>query len=201
MGLFDKKKCDICGGKIGLLGNRKLDDGNMCSDCAKELSPYTTDRRKTSVSDIKDHLAYRQANKAEVAALNVTLSIGEYCKMHIDEEAGKFVVSSSDKWRSENPDVISFSKVKLFSATRQENKTELMRKDNDGKSVSYSPRQYKYDYDFYITLTIDSPYFDEIRFRLNTFLVPAESKDFAKMDAIQDEIIDYFHHMQVARKS
>lgn len=24
MGLFDKKNCDICGDKIGLLGNRKL---------------------------------------------------------------------------------------------------------------------------------------------------------------------------------
>ena len=25
MGLFDKKYCDICGEKIGLLGNRKLE--------------------------------------------------------------------------------------------------------------------------------------------------------------------------------
>ena len=29
MGLFDKKYCDICGEKIGLLGNRKLDNGNQ----------------------------------------------------------------------------------------------------------------------------------------------------------------------------
>ena len=36
MGLFDKKVCDICGEKIGLLGNRKLDDGNLCKDCAKK---------------------------------------------------------------------------------------------------------------------------------------------------------------------
>ena len=40
MGLFDKKFCDICGDKIGLLGNRKLEDGNMCKDCAKKLSPF-----------------------------------------------------------------------------------------------------------------------------------------------------------------
>jgi len=33
MGLFDKKYCDICGEKIGLLGNRKLEDGNLCKDC------------------------------------------------------------------------------------------------------------------------------------------------------------------------
>ena len=31
MGLFDKKICDICGEKIGLLGNRKLDDGDRKS--------------------------------------------------------------------------------------------------------------------------------------------------------------------------
>ena len=33
MGLFDnlfkKKNCDICGNEIGLLGNRKLEDGNL----------------------------------------------------------------------------------------------------------------------------------------------------------------------------
>ena len=28
MGLFDKKFCDVCGEKIGMLGNRKLEDGN-----------------------------------------------------------------------------------------------------------------------------------------------------------------------------
>ena len=35
MGLFDKKECSICGAKIGLLGNKKLSDGNMCKDCEK----------------------------------------------------------------------------------------------------------------------------------------------------------------------
>ena len=32
MGLFDKKYCDICGAKIGFLGNRKLEDGSLCKD-------------------------------------------------------------------------------------------------------------------------------------------------------------------------
>ncbi len=30
MGLFDKKNCDICGEKIGIMGRRKLDNGNLC---------------------------------------------------------------------------------------------------------------------------------------------------------------------------
>lgn len=38
MGLFDKKYCDVCGERIGLLGNRKLEDGNLCKDCARKLS-------------------------------------------------------------------------------------------------------------------------------------------------------------------
>ena len=46
MGLFDKKYCDVCGAKIGFLGNRKLEDGNLCKDCAGKLSPFFSDRRK-----------------------------------------------------------------------------------------------------------------------------------------------------------
>ena len=37
--LFDKKECSVCGGEIGLLGNRKLEDGNLCKECAAKLSP------------------------------------------------------------------------------------------------------------------------------------------------------------------
>ena len=47
MGLFDKKYCDICGEKIGLLGNRKLENGNLCKNCAKKLSPWFSDRRSS----------------------------------------------------------------------------------------------------------------------------------------------------------
>ena len=53
MGLFDKKNCDICGEKIGLLGNRKLDDGNLCKNCAAKLSPWFEERRHSTVDDIK----------------------------------------------------------------------------------------------------------------------------------------------------
>ena len=51
MGLFDKKNCDICGEKIGLLGNRKLDDGNLCKNCASKLSPWFEERRHSTVED------------------------------------------------------------------------------------------------------------------------------------------------------
>ena len=56
MGLFEKKYCDICGEKIGLLGNRKLEDGNICSKCAAKLSPFFTGRKKSTLDEIKAQL-------------------------------------------------------------------------------------------------------------------------------------------------
>ena len=53
MGLFDKKYCDVCGAKIGFLGNRKLEDGNLCKDCAGKLSPFFSDRRNSTVAEMK----------------------------------------------------------------------------------------------------------------------------------------------------
>ena len=69
MGLFDKKYCDICGEKIGLLGNRKLEDGNLCKDCARKLSPFFSERRSSTVEDIKRQLAYRAENGKEACRL------------------------------------------------------------------------------------------------------------------------------------
>ena len=72
MGLFDKKYCDICGEKIGLLGNCKLDDGNLCKECAQKLSPWFEERRHSTVEEIKRQLAYREQNKELVQKFNVT---------------------------------------------------------------------------------------------------------------------------------
>ena len=67
MGLFDKKYCDICGEKIGFLGNRKLEDGNLCKDCAGKLSPFFSDRRNSTIEEIKAQLAYREDNRNKLA--------------------------------------------------------------------------------------------------------------------------------------
>ncbi len=167
MGLFDKKFCDICGDKIGLLGNRKLEDGNMCKNCAAKLSPFTTDRRRTTLSEIKDHLAYREANKAEVAKFNVTRTFGDRMKVMLDEDARKFIVTSSSRWQNENPDVMSFSQVTGCQSEIRESRSEIYMKDKEGKQVSYNPPRYDIDYDFYLTIHVNSPFFSEIEFKLN----------------------------------
>lgn len=61
--LFEKKQCSVCGGEIGLLGNRKLEDGNLCKNCAKKLSPWFEERRHSTVAEIEQQLAYREENR------------------------------------------------------------------------------------------------------------------------------------------
>ena len=89
MGLFDKKYCDICGSKIGLLGNRKLEDGNLCKDCAKKLSPWFSERRHSTKASIQEQLNYREANREAVAAFHTTRSLGKNTKLLLDEDNRK----------------------------------------------------------------------------------------------------------------
>ena len=174
MGLFDKKYCDICGNKIGLLGNRKLEDGNCCKECAGKLSPFFSERRHSTIESIKEQLAYREANKAEVEKFNVTHTIGSSNKILIDEDMKCFIVTSASKWKEANPDVIPFSSVTGCDTRIDESKSEIMNKDKDGNEVSFRPPHFEYSYNFFAKIYVTNPYFDEIDFRLNTFSVEEE---------------------------
>ena len=187
-GLFDKKTCAICGGDIGLFGNRKLEDGNLCKNCAAKLSPWFTERRSSTVEQIREQLRYREENKAAVAAFHTTSSFGEDTKLLVDEDARKFVVTGASNLNAANPDVLDFSQVTGVSLDIEEDQDEAKTEDKDGKSVSYTPPRYDYSYDFHIVIRVNHPYFDEIRFRLNssnvqttTQPVPAVRKPNAKM--------------------
>ncbi len=168
MGFFDKKYCDICGKEIRFLGNRKLDDGNMCKDCAAKLSHWFTGRKRTSVEAIKEQLAYREKNAEELKSFEPDKIIGDYYKFYIDTKKKCFVVSSlTAKWRQENPDILRFDQVKDMKVTVKEDSDEIFYKDADGKNVSYDPKRYEYDYDFYMHIDVDHKYFDDLDFKLN----------------------------------
>ncbi len=165
--LFEKKICDICGGEIGILGNRKLEDGNCCKNCTKGLSPWFSERRRSTVDDIRAQLDYRDENKQAVAEFHVTRTLGSGTKVLLDEDAMKFIVTGARKWREENPDVLDFSQVTGCDLDIEEDADEEKREDKDGNPVSYNPPRYSYSYDFYMTIRVNHPYFDEMKFRLN----------------------------------
>ena len=168
MGLFDKKYCDICGEKIGLLGNRKLEDGNLCKDCVKKLSPWFSDRRRSTVEDIKGQLAYREENREKAAQFRTTRSFGEDRKVLLDEDHRWFTVTRARDLAEANPDILDFDAITGCRMDIDESRTELTHEDADGKDVSYVPPRYEYSYDFFLIITVRHPYFDEMRFSLNS---------------------------------
>lgn len=165
--IFEKKSCDICGGEIGLLGNRKLEDGNLCKECAKKLSPFFSERRRSTVEQIREQLDYREANKDRVAGFNTTRTLGGDTKVFLDEDAQCFIVTSSLRWRDANPDVMDFSQVTGCDSEVRETRTEIYRENSEGHRESYDPPRYDIDYDVYLTIHVNSPYFDEITFKVN----------------------------------
>ena len=173
MGLFDKKFCDICGEKIGLLGNRKLEDGNMCKDCAKKLSPFFSDRRSSTIDEIKQQLAYREQNKVALKSFRPNLTFGDGKKIYVDMANGNFVVSnySPNNWDDENPDVMALSSIMSCNLKIDEDKDEIYTQGKDGQRVSYNPPRYKFYYNFILEFAVNNPYFDDFRVQLNTFRV------------------------------
>ena len=173
MGLFDKKFCDICGEKIGMLGNRKLEDGNMCKDCAKKLSPFCDDRRHSTLEQMKAHLQYREENKAVLRAFSPTLTLGEDKKIYIDQMKGNFVVSRNrpGSWDEENPDVMPIASITSCGLDIDEDRDEIFMKNGQGQNVSYNPPRYNFYYNFKLKFLVSNPYFDDFEVKLNNFRV------------------------------
>ncbi len=191
MGLFDKKFCDICGEKIGLLGNKKLKDGNMCKNCQAKLSPFFRERRESTINEIKEQLAYREANKAAVAAFHPTLTFGDDTKIYIDEDAKKIAVSRypTTKFAEANPDIIDFSQITALNITIDEDQDEVKYKDQEGNYKSFVPQRFAYSYDFDASFTVNSPYFSEINLQLNSSSVDNDVDTTIELNGLTPEQI------------
>ena len=166
--LFEKKNCDVCGEEIKLLGNRKLEDGNLCKNCASKLSPWFDERRHSTVDQIKEQLSYREANQSKVGSFRGSQVYGQGSqRLYVDTASSRFTVASDKDLSGGNPDILDFSQATACELDIKENKHEEKR-TVDGKSVSYVPPRYKYSYDFYVTIRVNNPYFDEMKFKLNS---------------------------------
>ncbi len=184
MGLFGfgkKKTCDICGAEIGLFGNRKLADGNMCKDCEAKLSEWFDDdaRKDSTVEEIKEQLKYREANKERVARFHTTRSITcDGWTFLFDEDKKQFTVCGDPRdMEDENPDIIDIKDLTGFQLDVDEDQEEIQRevkRGDDYEYVSYNPPRYKYEYDFNYVLNVNNPYFSEMFVGLNDDKVEIE---------------------------
>lgn len=172
-GLIKDKNCDICGETIKLLGNRKLEDGNCCKECASKLSPWFDERRHSTVEQIKSQLDYREKNLEEVKNFAITRTIAaDRWSVLLDENARRFILTRDPrKIGEENPDVIAFSDITGCRMDVDENRKEIKREVKEGeetKSVSYDPPRYEYEYRFHYIINVNNPYFDVMKFDLNS---------------------------------
>lgn len=181
MGLFDrfkKQDCEICGKEVGMLGYKKLEDGEICKDCIKLLSPWFDDRRHSTVDQIKQQISYREENRAALVGFRPTMAFGERYTLRAELNNGvptRFVVERTDNYKEENADIIRFRDVISFNIDVQESKRELMARNSKGEEISYNPPRYEYSYDFYAEIHVNHPYFDEITFQLNRESVALET--------------------------
>ncbi len=182
MGLFDvfkKKDCEICGKEVGMFGYKKLEDGEICKDCVKLLSPWFDDRRHSTVEQIKAQLAYREENRRELASFRPSKTFGERSRIYVEYQNGvpsRFAVTRYDDLMEENADLISFKNVLSFSTDIREDRDEIKRQNANGEMVSYKPPRYNYQYDFHVEIQVDHPYFSEISIRLNDNTIELESE-------------------------
>lgn len=58
-----------------------------------------------------------------------------------------------------------------------ESRTEQKREGPDGKEVCYNPPRYEYSYDFEVIISVNNPYFDEMKFCLNNSSVYIEPQN------------------------
>ena len=80
--MFEKKECAICGTELGLLGKTKINEGYLCKECAGKLSPYFHGYRSSTADDIREQLAYREANAERLAPVFVQPHAHAFCRAH-----------------------------------------------------------------------------------------------------------------------
>ena len=154
-----------------MLGNKKLEDGNCCKECAGKLSPWFDERRHSTVEQIRRQLSAREENRHKLQTWNHDMVFGEYQKLYV-KFLGKipdtFVISSASNYKEANADILEFAYVSSCDADIRESHRELKQKNAQGEEVSFNPPRYEYSYEFYVKLMImGCEYIDDLRFRLN----------------------------------
>ena len=96
--------------------------------------------------------------------------------MFLDETKGLFTVARRLN-EEENPDIVPLSAVTSCRLEIKEEREEEEYQDQNGESRSYVPPRYHYSYDYKIKLSVNTPWFDDMDFQLNTFSVEGHERN------------------------
>ena len=168
---FEPAERPVSGGELcmaDLEGTWRMSAGEVEGD---EFSPE--EMHMASLLNIErwwsdDEGGYREENREKAAQFRTTRSFGEDWKVLLDEDDRWFTVTRARDLAEANPDILDFDAITGCRMDIDESRTELTREDADGKDVSYVPPRYEYSYDFFLVISVRHPYFDEMRFSLNS---------------------------------
>lgn len=164
---FLTKICSLCGESVFALGGNSLKDGCYCKHCKAKLSPFFIHERTLTVADIRDQLEKRKINEQLFTQFAPTKTIGNQPKLLIDGNNRQFVLLTFQKDESSTPDVIHFSQFTDCSIEIVEAKAEVKYKDFNNNLKSFAPPYYAYSYDFILNISVNIPYIQTIRIKIN----------------------------------
>ena len=116
-------------------------------------------------------------NSTRASQFRTTRSYGEDWKVLLDEEHRWFTVTRARDLADANPDILDYTALTGCRVDIDESRTEQKREGPDGKEVTYNPPRYEYSYDFEVIISVNNPYFDEMKFRLNNSSVYIEPQN------------------------
>lgn len=173
-----KKNCAVCKDKASILTRIRLNDGFLCSDCAKKCSEHLDDYDEITAEEIKQHLIYRKRNKNSqmLNEFKATKTLGDYEILKIDEEHKTWLLDTGKCLKNENPDVFYLSQI---TDVVFERKKELLNQYDESKKsknslIKFLNRKNRwplYGYWFYVIIKVNHPCFSEINMRINKYIV------------------------------
>jgi len=178
-----KKNCVVCGDKASILTRIKLNDGFLCSDCAKKCSEHLDDFDEITAEEIKNHLEYRKRNKNSAMLKNfvATMSLGEYEILRIDEPHGYWLLETEKRFNNNNPDIFMLSQITDVEFVRKKECLNRFDSEDAGQKLSTRFKRKKnrcpiYGFWFYIIIKVNHPCFTEINMRVNKYIISEKNQ-------------------------
>lgn len=196
--LFDTKYCDVCGAEISFMGNKKLMDGNCCKQCTEKFSPYFTNRKHSTVEEIKYQIRCREENLKKLQSFSATKIIGTTTKILIDEEKMQFVIQPPNIKPNTYLDVLDCDCILDCIIDINESLEEIKYEDSNDEIKSFNPPCFAHAYDFYIEIRVNVPYINVIRFKLNSKKIDNNAKTLIHM---QGGLLSHFTDALMPNKS
>ena len=134
-------------------------------------------------------MAYREQNKQLVQSFVVTRQFATNTyNVFIDDTKGNFTVAHNLD-TTENPDIVPLSSIVMCKMEVQQDRREETY-TKDGKTVSYQPPVYRYEYDYTMRIKVRTEWFDDMDFRLcNSRLDEKDRMEIMEIEQVANQIV------------